>query len=294
MSRHDINLDLFFSNHQERDVQYNARATVADFSVFVKIYADLSQAAANSLPCRLDVAYGDTMFEKIDIFHAPPNAQGNPVLIYLHGGYWRALSRKDSAFMAQSWTRRGVSVVAIEYALAPDASLEQIVGQCRSAIAHIYHHAPDYGINRDRMHIAGSSAGGHLCAMLLTDGWQESHALPGDVIKSASMLSGLFDIRPLCDSHINEWMKLTPQCAASLSPALLKLSVHAPVLLAVGALETQGFQRQTAAFADTLHRAGAQVETLTVEDRHHFDIVLDMNEVGSAVTQAMWRLIAAA
>ena len=283
--------DLNFPDRQQRDLEYNARATVPDFSIFVQTYADKSLLAKERLPSRLDLAYGAGASEKFDIFYARDQVPTAPTLIYIHGGYWRSLSRKDSAFMAQALTEKGVNVIAIEYALAPEVSMELIVDQCRRALVHFYQQANEYGLDNTRLHIAGSSAGGHLCGMLVAAGWHADYGVPEDVVKSACMLSGLFDIRPLCDSHINEWMRLNTARAALLSPLLLEPLPSVAMLLAVGALETMGFKRQTLAYADLLMKNGNMVDVLEVEERHHFDIVLDLDDAAAELTQALLRLI---
>lgn len=119
------------------DAQYNARATVpqAAFDTLVARYGSDSARARDVLECRADVAYGGHPDEVVDIFPAGPAGPDAPVFFYIHGGYWRMLSQKDSAFMAETFVGLGAAVVAVNYSLAPGASLDAIVGQCRAALA---------------------------------------------------------------------------------------------------------------------------------------------------------------
>lgn len=283
-------LDLHFSNREERDRQYNARDTVPDYMVFVNEYTELSRQVRETVPGFVDLAYGQQPAEKLDLFIAP-GKQPAPVFVFIHGGYWRALSKDDSSLMANVFTQAGVAVAALDYALAPAATLEEMVRQTRSAIAWLYRHAAQYGIDPQQIHIGGSSAGGHLAGMLLASGWQREFKVPENVIRSACLLSGLFDIVPLCDTHINEWMQLTPERAQLLSP-LFHLPDHACSLtLAVGGRETDGFKRQTAVYAQAWQQRGFPLQIVDMPQQNHFDLVLELADVDSPLTQAVLRQI---
>ena len=199
------------------DLQYNARATVPDIAPMLSDYASLSAQARATLPCALNVAYGPHPDETLDIFPAQGKQPG-PVLIYLHGGYWRLLSKDDSSFMAPTLTRAGMTVVAVNYSLAPAVTLDHIVDQTRRAVAWVHQHIEQHHGDRQRLVIAGSSAGGHLAGMVLARGWQENYGMDSTAIAGAVLLSGLYDLSPLVDTHINDWMHLSLEAARRNSP----------------------------------------------------------------------------
>ena len=115
--------------------EYMISKTVPNIDPFLADYAELSEVARGMLGCREDVPYGDRPDEVIDIFPAGDNA---PVFIFIHGGYWRMLSQKDSSFMAPEMVKRGISVVSVNYTLVGDgASISDIVSQCRAISAVI-------------------------------------------------------------------------------------------------------------------------------------------------------------
>ena len=103
---------------EDLDSQYNARATVADVNIYLEAYREESERMLRMLPCIRDLAYGPGPDEKLDIFQVPgvPDA---PAFVFLHGGYWRLLSKEDSCFMAENFTAHGIAVVAVNYSLAP-------------------------------------------------------------------------------------------------------------------------------------------------------------------------------
>lgn len=268
-----MTIDLMFNSRKEREIQYNARSSVTDFNALMDEYAVLAKTARSQVAGIYDLYYGMGAAERLDIF--PAIKQPSPLLIFIHGGYWRALSKEDSCSMAATFTSKGVAVACIEYTLAPEATLAEIVREVRSAVAWLYNNGSQYGIDTNRIYVSGSSAGGHLASMLVSDSWQHLYQVPIDVIKGALILSGLFDLRPLCDIHVNEWLGLTSEQSYKLSP-LFKTPrpEHAPqILLSVGAKETLGFKNQTEAYYKACRDKGLNVSLLNDEESNHFNIV---------------------
>lgn len=280
-------VDLFFASREARDREYNARATVPDFTVFTRQYTEFTRQARDKVAGRFDQVYDPASGQQLDLFLGPPAGAPQPVFVFIHGGYWRAFSRHEGGPMAQAFAAAGVAVAALDYGLAPATPLPDIVRQCRAAIAWLYHHADELGLDRGRIHIGGSSAGGQLVGMLLAPGWQAPLGLPDDVIAGATALSGLFDLRPLVDSHINDWMHLDDAEARRQSPLFHLPTRHAPLLLAVGEQETTGFHHQTAAYAQAWKQAVGPVQVMTVPQRNHFDIVLDLADAGTELARAV-------
>jgi arylformamidase len=269
------------------DLQYNARATVPDFNVFMRQYAEESEHARETLPCILDVAYGEHADETLDIF---PAAHGGPapVFVFLHGGYWRLLSKDDSSCMAPAFTRAGAVLVAVNYSLAPAVTLDHIVDQTRRVMAWLYRNIAAHGGDPARIHVGGSSAGGHLAGMLLTDDWQARYGVPADIVRGAAPLSGLFDLTPLVHTHINDWMRLTPEAAVRNSPMLHLPASPCPVIGSHGENETDEFKRQTRDYLDALRARGGDASYVAMPGSNHFDIVLRLNDPDAPLTRAIF------
>ncbi|HEJ7889230.1 TPA: alpha/beta hydrolase [Serratia liquefaciens] len=286
-----MKIDLLFDDLSMRAVQYNARASVEDFDACMAQYEQLAAQAKAQTPGIYDIHYGMGVAERLDLF--PAARQPSPLLVFIHGGYWHSQRKEEACSMAATFTQHGVAVATLEYTLQPEATLAEIVREVRSAIAWLYHHAGQYGIDPERIFVSGSSAGGHLCGMLIADDWQHLYQVPVNVIKGALALSGLYDIRPLCDIYINDWMRLSPEQAATLSPLfMLPEKAHAPqILLDVGAKETQGFRNQTLAYFAACREKGLNVALL--EDRHnnHFTLVNELANPDSILFQRVMAMI---
>ncbi|MNK24762.1 Carboxylesterase NlhH [compost metagenome] len=273
------------------DVQYNARGTVPDIQPILKKYAEDSATARRTLDCALDVPFGDHPDEMLDIFPAAstaPGTPGAPVFVFIHGGYWRLLSKNESSSMAPAFTQAGAVVVSVNYSLAPAVTLDRIVDQNRRALAWIHRHIARFGGDPARIHICGSSAGGHLVGALLAGGWHASYEVPPDVIRGAAPLSGLFDLRPVVHTHINEWMRMTEADAIRNSPALHLPQTGCPLVVSYGESETDEFKRQSDDYLAAWRERGFPGQYVAMPGTNHYDIVLTLNDPHSPLTRAIF------
>ena len=230
------------------DDQYNNRKRVPNFETILDRWAADSAAVRAAGTSRLDIEYGPSPRERLDIF--PADGDG-PVLVFIHGGYWRSLDKSDFSFLAPAWVDAGVSLVVVNYDLCPKVSIERIVQQMLAASVWLYRHAEQYGMDEDRLYVSGHSAGGHLAAMMLAALWPViDRSLPRELYKGAIAVSGVYDLQPLVQvDWLNGDLRLDEESALRLSPAYLPPATRAPLALAVGGLESSEFKRQNALLA---------------------------------------------
>lgn len=255
--------------------EYNARALVPDHQRFFLFWREASQRAREEVPGHLDLAYGPSPEERLDLFPAEPS---RGLLVFFHGGYWRAFSKDEFSWIAPPLVRAGWSVAVVNYGLCPQVSLGELVEQCRRSVdwlvANFSHLGP--------MVLAGHSAGGHIVGMLWATDWSlRGPRVPGVV--GGLSLSGLFDLEPLLRTSINGDLRLAPEEVPGLSPARLAPSLQAPLVAAVGGMESSEFKRQSRLLAE----GWPGVLYLELENRHHFDILEELvNPLG-----ALWRAL---
>ena len=180
-------------------------------------YEGDSAALRARWPGELDLAYGPTPRQAIDLF-LPPDATAAPILVFIHGGYWQSRDRKDFSFVAGPWLERGVAVALLGYDLAPAVRMDAIVAQVRAGLAWLYRQAPAHGCDPTRLHVAGHSAGGHLAAITLMTDWP-GFGLPEDMIKGVCAISGVFDLEPIRLCYLNEVVGLDEDEGAPQQPA---------------------------------------------------------------------------
>lgn len=293
------------------DRQYNARASVPSFEDEHALYVRDSERVRQDLAGFETVVYDEASGERLDLYHAGP---GSPLFLWIHGGYWRGGSRQDNAFAAGGLVRRGISVAVIDYSLAPGVRLPEIIRQVRSAVRWLVCNGPPRRLDVDRLHVGGSSAGGHLVGMLLADdGWTDAFGLRRDVIDVALALSGLFELDPLPLTQVNEWMQFTPEVIASCSPQRLiprgagidgaggdagaggrgagARASTARLIASVGGQETAEFQRQTADYARAWRAAGLPVEVIGMPGFGHFNLARSLVEPDGVLVEAVARAI---
>ena len=230
------------------DRMYNNRMLVPDHAAYFERWAETSKSVRQHASCHLDIAYGLHKSETLDVFTASgvPFSGGAPVLVFIHGGYWRSLDKSDHSFVAPAFTQAGACVVVPNYALCPAVSIPDIALQMVKALAWTWRHVAEYGGDPHRITVVGHSAGGHLAAMLLTCCWEAFAAdLPSDLAESALSISGLYDLEPLSRTpFLSESLRLTPVHVASASPALLPCPAGRTFHSAAGGDESAEFLRQ--------------------------------------------------
>jgi len=227
------------------DREYNPRVQILNFGDFFARWKAQALKTRESLEGRLNLAYGTASAETLDFF---PAARANsPLLIFIHGGYWRALDKADFSWVAPPYVAAGISVAVLNYALAPRTPVPEIVRQVRRACAWIYGNAAELKCDPNRIYCSGHSAGGHLTAMMLATDWPAlSASLPQRLLAGALTVSGVFDLQPLTHSEfLRKDLNLDENAAREISPAFLGLHNDVPLLRAVGALESGEFHRQS-------------------------------------------------
>jgi arylformamidase len=273
------------------DANYNLRAAVPEHPAWFERYATTSAAFRARWSGRLDLAYGDSPRQVIDLFlpQGPQTSQppAPPLLVFIHGGYWQAFDPKAFSFVAERLVEAGAAVALVGYDLAPAADMDTIVGQIRHAIAWLYRHAGTHGYDGGRICLAGHSAGGHLAAMALATDWKAAFGLPADLVKGVCAISGVFDLEPIRLCYLNEVLGLDAEQARRNSPVLLPPQTRCPVVVTVGERETEAFHRQSSAYAEALRRANLACDLVVQPDLDHFAIIMAMTDAANPGVRAI-------
>lgn len=278
---------------QELDRQYNARAAVPDFAAVVRDWERRSEACRQTVSCQADLAYGPGEREKLDFFRAGGGTDSAELLVFFHGGYWQAMDKRLFHFVVEPFAAGGLAVALVNYPLAPAAEMDEIVGSCRKAVTWLHAHAAEIRFDRSRMVVAGHSAGGHIVAMLIAAELGGGRAdSPEHFIKGGIALSGLFDLRPIRLTYLNQALRLNAAAAERNSPVLLAPATRCPLLACVGGLESDEFKAQSAAIAEARGRRGAPVKLLEVAGAHHFTMLDHLCDRNSPLHHLVLRCLA--
>lgn len=271
---------------EELNRQYNQLILVPNQAEYTKQDQMKSAEVREKLNCMLNVSYGPTLDEVLDIF--PAEQPGRPIQVYHHGGAWRAGHKDKCSYIAESFVAKGINLIIPNFSLAPKVTLDEIVRQNRAAIAWVYHNAESFGGDRYQFYISGYSSGGHLAGMMMVTDWEKEYGLPRDLIKAATSFSGLYDLEPVRLSHRNEYLFLNERSAHRNSPLHHIPHVRIPLVIGYGDGEHDEFKRQSDEFAAAWETAGNPVTKIIMEDQNHFDVERGYAKVDSLIMKATW------
>ena len=269
--------------------QYNNRARIPEHPQLFERWRQASAAARAGLDSRLDQPYGEAASQRLDVFPAP--LPGAPVLVFLHGGYWRSLDKADHSFLAPALVSAGASVVIPNYSLCPAVGIADIALEMVQAVAWVWRHAPTWGSDPSRIALIGHSAGAHLAAMLLCCRWsQVAPDLPQQPLRGALGISGLYELEPLRHTpFLAADLRLDEREAHRLSPAFYPRP-RRPFYAVAGGDESDEFLRQNLLIRAQWGPTAVPVcETLS--GHHHLDILHDLANPRGRLCDLALRLV---
>ncbi len=273
------------------DRQYDQRVLVPNADDYKEREAEMSAQVRERLDCRLDVAYGPSPDEVLDIFPAAqPNA---PFVIYIHGGAWTRWHKDDNSYQAPAFVERGITYLSVNFSLVPGVALEEQVRQCRAAVQWAWNNAENFGADPDRMYLAGHSSGAHVVGLLTVTDWAKDWDLPADAVKGSVAVSGMYDMAPVRLSSRNGYLHLDDAAEARLSAMRQIPDRMPPMIVAYGGKEQIEFRRHSKDWAAELKRLGHGVTEIDVPGLNHFDMAELLADPESDVMKATYAMIGA-
>ena len=257
---------------QEIDAAYDQAPWAPNQSQIGRRNAQKSAAAVARLGPPRRLSYGPTDIEKLDLYVTrQPNA---PMNVFIHGGAWRGGSAASVAYMSETFVDAGAHFIALDFnnVIETNGNLTTMAEQVRRAVAWVYKNAASFGGDANRLHVSGTSSGGHLAAVVLTTDWQKDYGLPIDTVKGGLCCSGMYDLFPVSLSARSSYVTFTDAVIEALSPQRHLDRLVAPVIVAHGTLETPEFQRQNRDFAAAVKAAGKPVTFLVGDGYNHFEM----------------------
>ena len=276
-------------DQEELDAQYNLRPLVSNHQEIFDRYVRDGESTTDRYQVVAEIAYGSNPKQTLDLFPSTGSEGLAPVVCFIHGGYWRNKDKSDFHYLAPAFTHAGAHFVAINYTLAPEASMDQIVQENREALIWLANHAVAHGGDPERIHVVGHSAGGHLVAMLMATDWSllPTGMAENDLIAGATAISGLFDLEPLRLSYLNDSLRLDKEQAMRNSPIGLEPTTRSPLILALGANETPEYHRQQAGLRDAWSTYDLPLSVVEMPGLNHYDVIDHLGHPGSALHHAV-------
>ena len=226
----------------------------------------------------LDLAYGPKPRNRLDLF--APEGSPKGLVVYIHGGFWRAFDKSVWSHLAKGPLAHGYAVAMPAYTLCPEVRVGEIVREIAQAVGHAA------GLVEGPIMLTGHSAGGHLATRMVT----ADSPLPPAVLARVRLtvsISGVHDLRPLMRTAINNDLRLDQSEAVAESPALLAPADNARLVAWVGGAERSEFIRQSALLANVWTGFGIETGLCVEPDRHHFTIVDGLADPDHALTRTL-------
>jgi acetyl esterase/lipase len=261
------------------DAAYNNSAAVPNVDAMRVDWDARSASIRQTRRGHLDLPYGDTPRQRLDLFLA--ESARAPTLLFIHGGYWQRNDKERFAFVAEGPLAHGINVAIVEYTLAPDARLDQIVAEIHRSVAWLTGHLGAYGADPTRLYVSGHSAGGHLTATVMSQ-----HAVKGGLA-----ISGLYDLEPIRLSYLNDKLGLDAAEARRNSPSLHLPSTVEPLVIAYGTDELPELCRQSLEYAKAWVDRGLPGRLLAVDTANHFTILESLADPAGVLTQALVEIV---
>jgi arylformamidase len=276
------------------EAQYNNRALVADSKAILARWAQRSAEVrrAYGSAAMLDVRYGRGPNETVDVF--PTDHVNAPILVFIHGGYWRALDKADHSFVAPAFHAdgaRGAHVVVPNYALCPQVRIADIALQMVKLVLWVAAQAKRWQADASRIVLVGHSAGAHLAAMLLACDWASLGCKTPPVTRALG-LSGVYDLRPLVGlPFLQPDLRLTDAQAVRVSPALWRAPKNVRLVAYAGGDESAQFRQQNRLIGQAWGPAVVPVCS-DIAGCNHFTILDSLVNERGAAHQAALQLMA--
>jgi len=274
---------------EQLDYNYNQRALVLKFQEYLDRFENESVQARAELNCRLDVPYGPSEDEKLDIF--PTDKPNAPVVVFIHGGAWTRQSKEAVSYAAKAFVDAGAHYVAVNFGLVPAVTLDEQVRQARASIAWVYRNCAEFGTDPEQLYVVGHSSGAHVTGMIIVTDWDTAYDLPRNIIKGAMSYSGMYELEPVRLSSRNEYMQLDAAAVDRNSSIRRIPSDGPPLVIGSGSGEHEEFQRQSRAFAEAWREAGLSCQEINLPGLNHFDVSFDFVDPKSPSMIAFLKLV---
>ena len=274
-----------FTSQEEIDSEYNIEELVPDRLARIAAMAEESTRTRESLNVVMDVSYGPTLDETMDIF--PADQPGAPMLLFIHGGYWRSFSNKDFSLVAAGPVACGITTAVMSYSLCPKVTISEITRQSRAAVAWLHREGPRFNGDPARLFVCGHSAGGQQVGMLAATDWTNDYGLPSDMLKGGIPISGIFDLSPLAYSWLQPKLALNHEIIRRESPLFNIPANGPPLLISLGENESLEFHRQSAVYMDTWKANDLKAELLVQPGKNHISAIEDLARPDSPLCMAM-------
>ena len=246
------------------EAQFNPRLAVGvEAESWLNGWAEESLRRKVELGGDFDIAYGN---HKLMRFDYAPGDVGLPVIINIHGGYWRALDKSAVMHHMADLAGTGFGIVNVNYPLCPEVTLSEIMACLNDGMAVIVAHV-DSQTQPRRFILMGHSAGAHMATHL------SHHPALKDRLAGVVALSGIYETGVVRELSVNEDVRLSAAEADRWDCLKQMPASGTSYYISAGGAEPSGWIDQSWIMAEALLRRGDDVHFHISGGAHHFSLV---------------------
>lgn len=222
-------------------------------------YLNNSKALVESLP-------------ELNVFQ-PRKSENNPVVIFIHGGYWEEGNKGTYGFLGRNLAKKGIVTVIPNYTLSPDGNYNTMAEEIAKAIEWTRDNIAKYNGNPDQIFLMGHSAGGHLIALVGTNPkyLESTDVIKGIILNDAAGLdmNAYLKKHPPNEKHHYDvtWTKNEANWKDA-SPIYFLSEKAPPFLIYVGTKSYPSIISQNNSFIKKLNEYQLEVEIKFLEKKH--------------------------
>ncbi|MCG7491636.1 alpha/beta hydrolase [Vibrio sp. Of14-4] len=241
------------------------------------------------------INYGEGEFlGTMDVYRTEGISEDAPIVVYIHGGWWQWFSKEQFGFIAEPFNQQGFSVYMPGYRMATDwandAPMESILKQMQFAVAEVLSFAAKNRV--PAVYLVGHSAGGQLVSMLHKTDWSKLGVTQEarQKLKDVFSIAGLFDIRPLVNSFVNDSIKMTKESSEEVSPLLSDFppsQTLSHLHLIIPEFDTPEFFRQTKEYHAAVLNNQQECSIFLASKCDHLDVIENLLDSSNEVLEYM-------
>jgi arylformamidase len=238
--------------------------------------------------------------QMLDVY-AAPKAKDQPVVLWIHGGGWRAGDSSSVQKKPQAFVDKGYVFVATNHRFFPNVTVKEMTGDIAKAIRWIHDHAKEYGGDPNSIFVMGHSSGAHLAALVCTDDrYLKAEGLPLSIIKGCVPVDvSVYDIpKRLKDGGAVATATLTKtfgekeESQRDYSPVThVAKDKNIPPFLILHVADRPETKVQAHWLADKLKGAGVSAKVIAAEGTNHGTINTNLGLPKDRPTQEMWAFL---
>lgn len=276
------------------EAHFNPRVASKDAQGSLDRYAKCSAEARALLDQHCEVReeqrYGPTQKQTYDLYRHLDAAHGAPLVVFIHGGYWRALDKSDHSFVVPPLIEAGAVVINLNYDLCPDVTLDEICAQAIAGVRHCHANAGNWGADPERLILVGHSAGAHLAARVL-NAPEDDQGRPSDLVFGVAAISGIYEPQVILRLSVNEQAEIDADAAQRNDCMVHSPKGNARIIIWAGGDEPEGWIDQSRRYAEVAANAGMSTEVFELPSTDHFTVLEQTFSKGSEGWRAILKLL---